>query len=173
MKNNSIKNSTGFIAILLALVIAFAAFAACSPSGNTPEESAQPKQADLSEVYSKLVASGKLPALTKVPDRDLSEVYGIDTSKLKQWAFALSENYAVNAGEVALFEVNDASYASVLAGKLQKHLDQTKNVAKNYSDPHQTEKLDPVKVVTAGSYVYFVVGEDYDALMRIMKDNVG
>lgn len=176
---NRSNSGAALVALLLALVTALAAFVGCTPNNGKPEESAKPaesaapKQADLSEVYEKLVASGKLPALTKVPDRDIYEVYGIDKDKLKQWAFALSENYAVNAGEVALFEVNDASYAGELAEKLQKHLDQNKKVAKNYSDPKQAEKLEPVEVTTVGTYVYFVVGEDYGALMQILKDNIG
>ncbi len=170
------KNSIGFLALILALVSALCVFAACNNGGSgsgTTQPPAQPKEADINAVYDKLVASGKLPALTKVPERDLFEVYGIEKDKLKQWEFALSENYAVNAGEVALFEVNDPAYAATLAEKLQSHLDQVKRVAKDYSDPHQSEKLDPVEVKQVGSFVYFVVGEDYSALMQIMKDNIG
>lgn len=173
------KKRTGFIALLIALVMLVSMFSAACNNGdrenqeNQGNQNSTPKQADLSDVYGKLIASGKLPALTKVPERDLFEVYGIDKDKIKQWAFGLSENYAVNAGEVALFEVNDEAYAVTLQEKLQNHLDQTKRVAKDYSDPHQSEKLEPVEVKRVGNYVYLVVGEDYNALMQILKDNIG
>lgn len=170
------KKRTGFIALMIALVMLVSVFSAACNKGDQGDQGNQggtPKQADLAQVYDKLTASGKLPALTKVPERDLFEVYGIDKDKIKQWAFGLSENYAVNAGEVALFEVNDEAYAETLQQKLQNHLDQTKRVAKDYSDPHQSEKLDPVEVKRVGNYVYLVVGEDYSALMQILKDNIG
>ncbi|MBR5947408.1 MAG: DUF4358 domain-containing protein [Clostridia bacterium] len=169
------KKRVGFIALFIALILSVSMFsAACSNNNNSGNNGGTtPKQADLSEVYTKLVESGKLPALTKVPERDLSEVYGIDKEQIKQWVFGLSENYAVNAGEVALFEVKDEAYAATLQQKLQNHLDQTKRVAKDYSDPHQSEKLDHVEVKRVGNYVYLVVGEDYSALMQILKDNIG
>lgn len=159
------KKRSGFIALLIAAVMLVSVFsAACSSN--------KPKQANLAEVYEKLIASGKLPALTKVPERDLFEAYGIDKDKLKQWEFALSENYSVEAGEVALFEVNDEAYAETLVSKLQNHLDRIKAVAQNYA-PSETAKLEPVKITRIGSFVYFVVGEDYNALMQILKDNIG
>lgn len=169
------KKRTGIVALFIALVMLVSVFsAACNKGeqGNQGNQGGTPKQADLAEVYDKLVASGKLPALTKVPERDLFEVYGIDKDKIKQWQFALSENYSVEAGEAALFEVNDESYAETLVGKLQNHLDRIKAVAQNYA-PSETAKLEPVEVKRVGNFVYLVVGEDYNALMQILKDNIG
>ena len=150
----------------LALVIAIVAFGACSGS-NKPKE-----PADVNEVYGKLTQSGYLPELTAVPERDLFEVYGIDSSKVKQWVFAMSENYSLDAGEVAIFEVNDTEYAAELASKLDNHLQRIKAVSKDYS-PQQSAKLEPVEVKTVGNYVYLIVGENYNALLKIMKDNIG
>lgn len=161
------KNSkmTGIIALILAFVFTAAVFAACSkPLNNGP--------VNLQAVYNKLIESGKLPELTAVPERDLFEVYGIDSSKLYQWVFAMSENYSINAGEVAMFEVNDESYVPELQQKLQNHLDRLKAVSKDYS-PDQSAKLEPVQVTTVGKIVYLVVGEDYSSLMKIIKDNIG
>ena len=164
----SFKKSFRLIALALSLVVAFAALAACSGGS----QNVQPKQADLAAVYELITSSGKIAELTKVPERDLYEVYGIEKDKLKQWAFGLSENYSVDAGEVALFEANDASYVDTLVEKLQKHIENYKNVAKGYS-PDQAAKLEPVQVTKVGNFVYLVVGEDYNALMQILKDNIG
>ena len=166
------KKRTGIVALFIALVMLVSVFSAACNKGEQGNQGGTPKQADLAEVYDKLVASGKLPALTKVPERDLFEVYGIDKDKIKQWQFALSENYSVEAGEAALFEVNDESYAETLVGKLQNHLDRIKAVAQNYA-PSETAKLEPVEVKRVGNFVYLIVGEDYNALMQILKDSIG
>lgn len=165
MNTVSSKKRSGFIALFMAaLLLVSAFFAACNSNKS--------KQVDLKAVYDKLIASGKLPALTKISEQDLYESYGIEKDKLKQWVFALSENYAVEAGEVALFEVSDESYADTLVNKLQDHLDRIKAVAQNYNQS-ETAKVEPVEVTRVGNFVYFVVGEDYDALMKILKDNIG
>ena len=156
-------------ASLVLALAAFFTFAACSGS----DKPSGPKEpANVNDVYQKLIDSGFLPELTAVPERDLFEVYGIDASKLKQWVFAMSENYSLDCGEVAIFETNDEAYVSELAAKLTSHIERIKNVSKDYS-PQQSAKLEPVEVKTVGSFVYLVVGENYDALMKIMKDNIG
>lgn len=161
----SINKSIRIVSMILACVLMAAFFAACNkPHNDGP--------VDLKAVYTKLTESGKLPELTAVPERDLFEVYGIDASKLSQWVFAMSENYSINAGEVAMFEVNDETYISELQQKLQNHLDRLKAVSKDYS-PDQSAKLEPVQVTTVGKIVYLVVGEDYSSLMKIIKDNIG
>ena len=38
---------------------------------------------------------------------------------------------------------------------------------------HETAKLDPVEVHRVGNYVYMVAGSDYNALMKIMQENIG
>lgn len=164
--NKNLSFAIKAASLVLTLVFAALAFAACAGKD-------EPKApADVNEVYGKLTESGYLPELTPVPERDLFEVYGIDSSKLKQWVFAMSENYSLNAGEVAIFEVNDPEYVADLASKLSNHLQRIKNVSKDYS-PEQSAKLEPVEVKTVGNYVYLIVGENYNALMKIMKDNIG
>ena len=133
------KRTVSF-ALSAVLALAMLLFIGCK--GNET----QPKQADVEAVYTKLVESGQLPSMTKVPERDLEEVYGIDKTKLVQWTMYLSENYAVTVGEVS--------------------------VAKEYA-PAETAKLDPVEVHRVGNYVYMVAGSDYNALMKIMQENIG
>ena len=152
------------LSIMLAVLIISACLTACGKPAK--------KEADVNAVYELLKQSGFLPALTAVPERDLGEIYGIDASKLKQWVFAMSDNYSIDAGEVAIFEVNDDGYVQELSAKLQNHLDRIKAVSKDYS-PQQSAKLEPVEVKTSGSFVYLVVGENYDSLMKIVKENIG
>lgn len=155
------------ILLLVAAIILSASFIGCSSKKPAPAENV-----DVKTVYNKLVESGYLPELTAVPERDLFEVYGIDASKLKQWVFGMSENYSIDAGEAAIFEVNDSAYVAELSQKLQNHLDRIKAVSKDYS-PEQSSKLEPVEVKAVGNFVYIVVGENYNQLMKIMKENIG
>ena len=55
---------------------------------------------------------------------------------------------------------------------LQNRLDRLRKVAKEYA-PAETAKLDPVEVHRVGNYVYMVAGSDYNALMKIMQENIG
>ena len=157
---------TVFFALSAVLALAMLLFIGCK--GNET----QPKQADVEAVYTKLVESGQLPSMTKVPERDLEEVYGIDKTKLAQWTMYLSENYAVTVGEVSIFEVSDAAYAEELQGILQNRLDRLRKVAKEYA-PAETAKLDPVEAHRVVNNVYMVAGSDYNALMKIMQENIG
>ena len=119
----TMKRTVSF-ALSVVLALAMLLFIGCK--GNET----QPKQADVEAVYTKLVESGQLPSMTKVPERDLEEVYGIDKTKLAQWTMYLSENYAVTVGEVSIFEVSDAAYAEELQSILQNRLDRLRKVAK-------------------------------------------
>ena len=73
------KRTVSF-ALSAVLALAMLLFIGCK--GNET----QPKQADVEAVYTKLVESGQLPSMTKVPERDLEEVYGIDKTKRSQSA---------------------------------------------------------------------------------------
>ena len=163
-------NSSRIIAAIMAAAVILALFAAACSKPSDPKPVTE---VNVNSVYALLKESGHLPELAAVPERDLGEVYGIDASKLKQWVFAMSSNYSSDAGEVAIFEASDQEYEmSALAQKLQNHLDRIKAVAKDYT-PQQYAKVEPVEVKTVGNFVYMVVGADYDALMKIMKDNIG
>ena len=65
----TMKRTVSF-ALSAVLALAMLIFIGCK--GNET----QPKQADVEAVYTKLVESGQLPSMTKVPERDLEEVYG-------------------------------------------------------------------------------------------------
>ena len=125
------KRTVSF-ALSAVLALAMLLFIGCK--GNET----QPKQADVEAVYTKLVESGQLPSMTKVPERDLEEVYGIDKTKLAQWTMYLSENYAVTVGEVSIFEVSDAAYAEELQSILQNRLDR---LQKNMHPPRPQNSI--------------------------------
>ena len=130
------------------------------------------KQADVQKVYEQLIATDNFSAMIKVPERELQDVFGIDTSKLKQYAFYMSENSAVNADEIAIFEVSDAGYAEELENICRKRVERQKEITSSYA-PEEFSKLEPVEVRRVGNYVYYAVGNDYKSTAKILKDNIG
>lgn len=154
-----------FIPFALCVVMLCCALTGC---GKAPKE----VTSTVPEIYNKLVATGHLPAMTPVSERDMIEIYGIDATKILQGAFYLSENYAVLADEVAIFEAVDEEYANTLLGILQARLKSKADLAATYS-PEEYAKITKTTAYRVGNYVYFVVSSEYDALMEIMRSEIG
>lgn len=158
------KNSKRFFILFTSIMLLSAiVFTACGGG---------PKEANVQEVYDKLIATNNFQAMVKVPEREMQDVFGINTEKLKQHVFYMSENSAVNADEIAIFEVSDAAYAEELENICKKRVERQREVASSYA-PEELSKLKPVEVRRVGNYVYYVIGNNYDSLAKILKDNIG
>lgn len=153
------------IVIILTLVSVFCIFAGCT--GNQTA-----KQADVSEVYNKLIETGDFGQMLPVSDRDMYEIYGIKMEKIKQAAFYMSENSSIDADEIAIFEVSDPEYLDTLYNILCTRVTNQINLAKTYSQD-QTAKLEKTEVKKVGNFCYYVVSGNYNEHMKIMKDNIG
>ncbi len=130
------------------------------------------KDADVNEVYNKLIASGDFGQMIPVSERDMFEIYGIKLENVKQSAFYMSENSSINADEIAIFEVSDPEYLETLYNILCTRISNQINLAKTYSQD-QASKLEKTEVKKVGNYCYYVVSDNYNAHMQIMKDNIG
>lgn len=153
-----------FTVLTAVLILTTSLFAACAK---------QPKNANVQEVYDKLIAAGNFSKLTKVPEKQLNEIYGIDTAKLKQYVFCTSENSSINTDEIAIFEVSDTAYAETLVKRCVSRLNSQRKTAASYALPDEFEKLKPVEVVRVGNFVYYAVGKNYDGIMKIFRANIG
>lgn len=152
-----------FISFTAILVLSAVFLAACAGS---------PKDVNIPDVYDKLIATGNFSEMIKVPERELSEIYGIDTGKLKQYVFYMSENSSINADEIAIFEVSDPEYAAELEKICNKRLERQREITSSYA-PDEFAKLKPTEVRRVGNYVYYAVGNNYDSLIKILKANIG
>lgn len=155
-----------FVSLVLLAALLCVSFSGCG--GNETKE----VSSTVPEIYNKLAATGHLPAMTPVSERDMTEIYGIDTERIRQSAFYLSENYSVLADEVAIFEAVDEAYAEEVLGILQSRLKSKAAVAATYS-PEEYAKIMKSTAYRVGNYVYFVVCDEYDALMDIMRSEIG
>ena len=154
------------VVALLALVLALAVSAACTGKDNPPQEALSAGQ-----IYDLVKEAGKLGSMTAVPAGDYLDIYGIDASKIAESAWYMSENPSLNADEVAIFKLSDASYANTLADLLNARIARQLQVAETYS-PDEAAKLQNAEVVSAGNYVYYCVGAEYDAMMNVLKTNI-
>lgn len=167
MNKNSCMIAKRLVAFLFAVIFACALFASC-------QKTEEPKKdAKVDEIYDELIATGNFTELSKVPEYQLMDGYGIDASHLKQWVMAFPLNYYEDACQISIFEVNDESYAAEVAKKLSSMLTQTKNTAKGYSDPEKAKVIEQSEVVTVGNFVYCIAGKNYNDLMKIMKKYIG
>lgn len=159
------------IAILLVMLTAACVLAGC---GGKPADNVKPKTA--AEVYADVSAAGGLTAMTPVPARDYNEIYGVDTSKVADSAWYMSDNPSLNADEVAVFLLSDASYAADLVKLLEGRVARQLSVAESYS-PDEAGKLKQTVVTTAanaaGTWVYYCVGTDHAKMMDAFKADIG
>lgn len=167
--------------IVFSTVIALA-FPACGNEQDNPktnDANATPKtdvgsvsEIDIHDVYNKLIESGYYGQMLPVDDRDMQEIYGIDTGKIKDSAFYMSDNPAVNADEIAIFEVSDPEYMDTLYNILRNRVDAQLRLTETYS-VEQHDKLSKTEVKVVGNYCYYIVNDNYSDLMGIMKENIG
>lgn len=151
------------LAISITLIIMLSFIAGCSPKA---------KEANVADVYNQLIESGYYGQMVPVAERDYYEIYGIDMGKIKQAAFYMSDNPSVNADEIAIFEVNDPEYLNTIYNILCSRVSEQLKLTETYS-VEQHGKLARTEVVTVGNYCYYLVNDNYNELMKIMRDSIG
>lgn len=163
--------------IIAILFIIFAAMALVLPAcggeqGNNDITATPGSEINITDVYNKLIESGFYGQMLPVDERDMQEIYGIDTGKIKSAAFYMSDNPAVNADEIAIFEVSDPEYMATLYNILCSRIDAQLRLTETYS-VEQHDKLSKTEVKVVGNYCYYIVNDNYSDLMKIMKENIG
>lgn len=141
---------------------------ACACTGKEPNKVTK----SASEIYAAVSEAGGLGAMTPVPASDLADVYGIDSAKLGEFAWYMSENPSLNADEVGIFKLNDGAYAAALAQIMKDRIARQLSVAETYS-PDEAAKLKAAEVVTVGNWVYFCVGGNSSAMMEVLRNEIG
>lgn len=150
----------------LVLVLSFT-FAACGKKPDSPVNT----DVTAKELWEKVSAVAGYGSMTAVPVGDYMDVYGIDRTKLADSAWYMSENPSLNADECAIFKLADASYADTLAGILRDRLSRQLSVAKAYS-PEEAGKIENAEVVVIGSFVYYCVGDNAQAMTEAVRTAV-
>lgn len=153
------------ISLFLAIAVLCICFTSCARKVVNPD-------ADVAEVYQLLVDTGYVTSMIPEPERDLLEIYGIDMTKVEKAVYYKSGNSATNADEIAIFKLSDSSYSKELSDIFKARLKRQANMAQSYS-PYEYNKIKKSKVIRVGNFVYFVVNDEYSALMKILEENIG
>ena len=176
---NKVFRSIVLIALSALMLFCLASCSSGGKDDGSGKPDDQPKAAkSMDEIYQDVYAVSGFGEMTRVPKRDYVEIYGIDTNKFieDEYFWYTSENYSLNADEVAVFHVKDDYYVSVLESLLQKHLDLRLNVAVDYS-PEEAAKLERAQVTSVktdtGNWVYLCVGDNYTQMMDVLKADIG
>ncbi len=157
------------LTIILAAVMLLSviAFAACNDN-NGPKPAAN---VSASELWEQVKAVSGFGPMTAVPARDYGDIYGIDSSKIAESAWYMSENPPINADECAIFKVSDPAYAETLKKIFEDRVARQLALTETYS-PEQAAKLKGAEVVSSASWVCYCVGEGYADMMTVINKNI-
>lgn len=123
------------------------------------------------EIYNAVAAVAKFDGMTVVPTRDYTDIYGIDPAKVDSSVWYMSENPSLNADEVAIFKLSDETYAEQLSKLFKDRIARQLQVAETYS-PAEASKLENAEVVVNGSWVYYCVGAEAEAMMKVLRSEI-
>lgn len=157
---------------IVALALLFAlSFAACNKADKPGEGNSHPIIKSPAEIYTAVSAVADFGGMTIVPTRDYTDIYGIDSSKVEQSVWYMSENPSLNADEVAIFKLSDESYAQELAQLFKDRIARQLQVAETYS-PQEAAKLQNAEVFAKGAWVYYCIGEKAEAMLTVLNSEI-
>lgn len=180
MKRNALLNKIRGLAGLAALAILFSGCGQAAGSIGTEtiaeraEETVPTETADESrtvyEIYDDILESVSLCSPMTMNEEFIINYYGIQTQKLEEYVFSISEE-ATSAEAVVIMKVKQEADAESVSAALQVVIDEKRNEMENYL-PEQFEIVDKSVVVTKGSYVYLVISDKEDEISRIIEEGI-
>ena len=147
------------VALCLLLSLLLAAFSACTGKEN---DETQLKTAE--EMAAFVEENGEFPPLEDVDKATAEEIYGVDSSRVKSCVIRTSSDRLL-ADEIFVAELSDPDYAETLEGHLRSRLAGVARAAENYS-PEQYSYINGAEVVRRGSFVFYIVNRNGEALTR-------
>ncbi|MBR6007013.1 MAG: DUF4358 domain-containing protein [Clostridia bacterium] len=153
------------VLLIAALLLPLSALIGCAPKngGETNEVLKDP-----AGIFGFLSKNAELPALADADDDTVSDIYGIDTSKLESYIMRESEDGLI---EIGIFKVSDSSYLNSLSRMLTSRLASLSRSAENYS-PEQYEILENTKVYTAGDIVFYLLMPDNEQIAAKIVERI-
>ncbi|MBO4563451.1 MAG: DUF4358 domain-containing protein [Clostridia bacterium] len=153
------------ISAIFAILLVMALAGCGKPSG----ENQTTLPASAAELWAKANEVSGFGNMTPVPVGDLSDIYGIDQQQVEDFIWYMSENPSLNADETAIFKLTNESYANEVKAKFEARIARQLTVAQGYS-PTEASKLENAKVAVEGCWVYYCVGDNSDAMMKVIKN---
>ena len=121
----------------------------------------------LSEVYEEIAETVELPAMITLNDEYISNYYGIDLESLDEYLFINAEEI-IYADTIILMKAKDETSVPELEELLETIITQKKLELENYL-PEQFKIVEKSKVESSATYVYLVISDERDTILKIIE----
>ena len=125
------------------------------------------KTKSVQDIYEEIMQKVKLISPVTMTDSFISNYYGIDPDKLEEYVFSMSED-ATSAETIIIMKVRNEADTEEISAALETVRDEKSGEMKDYL-PAQFEIVDKSSVKTEGSYVYLVISERADEIIRVIR----
>ena len=131
------------------------------------EESKAEEAKSVQDIYEEITQKVELCSPVTMRDSFISNYYGIDPDKLEEYVFSMSED-ATSAETIIIMKVRNEADTEEISAALETVRDEKSGEMKDYL-PAQFEIVDKSSVKTEGSYVYLVISERADEIIRVIR----
>lgn len=174
MKNMKIKK---YLLILISALF-LSGCGASAPEDTAPANSVDNMQTEetkkeakaISDIYDEITNNVTLLSPFCWDEEFISNYYGIDVNSLEEYIFSMSED-ATSAETIIIMKAKDTASVSGLKDCLQVVIDEKKNEMENYL-PEQFDIVAKSSVQTKDNYVWLVISENADAIIKIIEDGI-
>lgn len=149
-------------------------------SGADPDESQAQSEEKLPPTVESIAGSidgllSNAALLSPMEDDYLVYMMGLDLTRISEWTVRVQTS-GTEVDQYGIFLADGPEYAKTLSDALQKYLDTTRESWADFNYlPEEMPKLEAAKVVTDGSYVFYVVASDkeQEACIKAFENAVG
>lgn len=155
----------------------------CGCGGSTPTENASvvsdtvsqteetvKETKAIADIYDEITNSVTLVSPFCWDEEFITNYYDIDVAELEEYVFSMSED-ATSAETVIIMKAKDSADVSDLSDCLQMVVDEKKSEMENYL-PEQFEIVVKSSVQNRDNYVWLVISENADAILKIIEDSI-
>lgn len=134
----------------------------------TEETAAEAKA--VADIYDEITKNVELISPFCWDEEFITNYYDIDVTELEEYVFSMSED-ATSAETVIIMKAKDSAAVSALSDCLQLVVDEKKSEMENYL-PEQFDIVVKSSVQTKDNYVWLVISENADAIIKIIEDSI-
>lgn len=162
------------IALTMAILMIAAVFAACGDSKEDTKTTDDTKSVDLNAVLDDIntqfdITESSVQGLKKLETTDeLDRYYMIPADSIKQFAAERSSS-STDFTEIIMVEASGSDKIENIVTQLNSRLDAQRSTAKSYT-PEAVEMLDGCSVKTNGNFVYLVINDKQDEIVKVIED---
>lgn len=162
------------IALTLAVLMIAALFAACGGDKKEEGNSNDAKSVDLTAVMNDInsqfdISESTVQGLKKLETTDeLDRYYMIAAEDIKQFAAERSSS-STDYTEVVLVEAVGADAVNKIVTQLNSRLDAQRSTARSYT-PEAVDMLEGCSVKTNGNFVYLIINDKQDEIVKVVED---